>query len=228
MTMSESGDTMVEVLRRANPVPGGQTADRRSSPSAHALLAGIIAEPPQRVSRRMRRRVLLVSVAVVCYAAADRHARRIVTPAVGDPRESCARLFENGTFADIGITRVPPRGFDVCALPGGVPGVFPGESGSVCKRLGYPEAAPDRRDITDFLVAIDRRVSASCVPRAPAERIIESEEVKHGLRGWKIELGARRYDSAHPCTSLNAVPAKETITLVPIADPRVPPPTIGR
>jgi hypothetical protein len=246
MSTNESGDTMVEAFRRANPVPASQTEGRRSMPSAHALFADIVAERPPRVSRRLRRRVLLIAIAVAliglllaafvlvrkdatdpstdvaCYAAPDLHARRILTAPLGDPRQTCARLFEEGAFAGVGIKHAPAPGFDVCSLAG-APAVFPGESGSVCKRLGLPEASVGDPKMAKATTEMDRRVSASCMPREPAVRIIESVLAKYGLKGWTIELGPSEYDSAHPCTSMGIHPGTRTIMLIPYADPRLPP-----
>ena len=65
MSDYEPGDTMVEALRRANPVPADRAASRRSRPSAHALFADIIEQRP----RRVRRRVLVIALVIVLVAA---------------------------------------------------------------------------------------------------------------------------------------------------------------
>ena len=159
MSDYEPGDTMVEAFRRANPVPADQAGSRRSLPSAHALFADVIAQRP----RRVRRRVLLIVIAIalvalmlmavaalqragtsaagapVCYGSDSLQGPRVVV-AGGDPIQACAPLWESGRF---GGTKVPD--FDVCVLPSGVLAVFPGESGSVCSRLDLPASSGDNR-----------------------------------------------------------------------------------
>ena len=63
----EPGDTMVEALRRANPVSVGSTEGRRSQPSAHTLFAHVVEQPPRR-ARRVRRRVLVIAIVIVVLA----------------------------------------------------------------------------------------------------------------------------------------------------------------
>src|SRR5204863_23442 len=75
-------------------------------------------------------------LSVACYAKASlaTGTASIVTPSLGNPVKACAALWAAGDF---GTTNVP--GLDACVLPGGAPAVFPGESGSVCDRLGLKQ-----------------------------------------------------------------------------------------
>src|ERR1700722_12715052 len=105
----EPGDTMIEALRRANPVPVGSTDGRRSQPSAHALFAHVIEQPPRR-ARRARRRVLVIAIVIIvlaliiaafastrrqkssqplnvaCYSAPNLNATHVIVSDTGDPK----------------------------------------------------------------------------------------------------------------------------------------------
>jgi hypothetical protein len=232
MSDVEPGDTMVEALRRANPVPADQVAGRRSLPSAHALYADVTAQRP----RRVRKRVLLVAIAIivltviliaatfvrresssvgvapVCYSSASMSSPRVV--AIGDdPRAACVGLWTHGRF---GSGAAP--NFDVCVLPSGVLAVFPGEAGSVCPRLDLPESSGDDR-IARFSDDISREVQGTCIGFDPATHIIKREMHRLGVSGWTVERGARVFDADHPCASTSVDPVAHTVTVVAYPDP---------
>ena len=232
MSDYEPGDTMMEALRRSNPVPTA-VIDRRSLPSAHALFAEIVAQP----TRRVRRRVLLIafalvlialmimafvavrrvgtslSIAPVCYSADSLSAPRVVA-AGGDPEQACAQVWAGGRFA----TRVVPD-FDVCVLPSGVLAVFPGESGSVCSRLDLPQSSGDNR-VERFVDSVNREVSATCISRDRAAEIVNGEIAQRGLSDWKVATGAGWDDPTHTCASIGQDPSTRTIFVVGMKDPR--------
>src|SRR5436190_17067590 len=116
MSDDELSGAIVTALRRANPVPDDQVAGRRSLPSAHALFAEIVSQPPRRV--RPRRAVAFAVVvaviaaavaafavvqrddsspelSVACYAKASlaTGTASIVTPSLGNPVKACAALW---------------------------------------------------------------------------------------------------------------------------------------
>jgi hypothetical protein len=232
MSDYEPGDTLVEALRRSNPIPAG-SLDRRSLPSADALFGEIVTHR----TRRVRRRVLLValalvlvalmlmafvqvrrvgtslSVAPVCYGADSLGARRVVVGA-GDPEHACAQVWAGGEF---GARAVPD--FDVCVLSSGVPAVFPGEAGSVCSRLDLPQSSGDNR-VERFVDAVNREVSATCIGRYRALQVVDEEIAKRDVPGWKAEIGAGWDDPSRMCASIAADPATNTISIVAIKDPR--------
>ena len=243
MSMTDPGDNMIEALRRANPVPARQPEHRRALPSAHALFADIVTNTPPRGPRRARVRasgmivavVLIVPAlvafvhvqkdppslptSVVCYSAADLGARRIVVGSAGDAAKACASVWSKGGFAGLGTTPRSGTGFDVCVLPTGVAAVFPGESGSVCSRLGLAQSSGGDENIPRFAAETDRRVSASCIGHDAAAQIIRSELEANGLSGWTIKRSARRFDAAHPCASIYVDAPARTVGIVPIANP---------
>jgi hypothetical protein len=237
----ESGDTVVEAFRRANPVPDGEATNRRAQPSAHALFAEIVANPP-RSPRRRARVVLAATLAVVllagiflafaivdgtapdvaaaprCYETASLSARSIVV-AGPDLQSACAQLFANG---DLGTGTVPSS-FDVCVTAGGAPAVFPGESGSVCKGLGLASANPTSADVR--VRAFESQVSAAiqekCVGYDAARDIVEHGLDQFDLKGWTVEPNpdAEPFSDARPCASI-AFPGSQTVFIVPVGDPR--------
>jgi len=228
----EPGDTLVEALRRANPVPADQVAGRRSMPSAHALYADVISQRP----RRVRKRVLLIAIAIVlltviliaamfvrresnsvgsapvCYSSASMTSSRVV--AIGDdPRAACVGLWTHGRF---GSGAAP--NFDVCVLPSGVLAVFPGEAGSVCPRLDLPESSGDDR-VARFSDDISREVQGTCVGFDPAARIIKRAMHRLGVSGWTVTRGARAFDAIHPCASVAVDAAARKVIVVAYPDP---------
>jgi hypothetical protein len=231
MSEHEPGDTMVEALRRSNPVPVA-VIDRRSLPSAHALFADIVAQP----TRRVRRRVLVIAVAIalialmvmgfvalrrvgtslssapVCYGADSLSAQKVVASAA-DPEQACAQVWAGGRFG----TRVVPD-FDMCVLPSGVLAVFPGEAGSVCSRLDLPQSSGDNR-VERFIDSVNRRVSASCIGRDRATEIVDAEIARRGLAKWKAEIGAGWDDPSRTCASVAADPSTKTVFIVAIINP---------
>lgn len=233
MSDYEPGDTMVEALRRSNPVPAAAVIDRRSLPYAHALFAEIVAQP----TRRVRRRVLLIalalvliaallmafvavrrvgtslSIAPVCYGADSLSAQKIVASG-GDPQQACAQVWAGGRFG----TRAVPD-FDVCVLPSGVLAVFPGEAGSVCRRLDLPASSGDNR-VERFIDAVNREVSAACVGRDRALEIVNGEIATRGLTSWKAEVGAGWNDVNHTCASIASDSSTNTILIVGMKDVR--------
>jgi len=241
--MSMTGDTMVEALRRANPVPDIRTDGFRSQPSAHALFADIVTRPAPGVWRHRRRvRALVIVIAivaiglalvafvavrkdaptlptsVVCYSSADLGARRIVVGSTGDAAKACESIWSSGGFAGLGTQR-SASGFDVCVLPSGVAAVFPGESGSVCSRLGLAASSGGDERIPSFAAETDRRVSASCIGHDPAEQIIKDELAKHGLDDWTVKRSPRPFDAGHPCASIYVDAPAHQVGIVPIANP---------
>jgi hypothetical protein len=231
MSDYERSDTMVvEALRRANPVPSDFAASPRSRPSAHALFADIVEQRPRRVRRRvlvlivvialtaallmafvaLRRVGTSLSTAPVCYQADSLESQRVVATA-GDAKQACAALWTSGRFG----SAVPD--FDVCVLPSGALGVFPGEAGSVCSQLDLPESSGDNR-IERFVDALNRRITASCVPPDQAKRIAEKELASRGLTNWTVTAGEA--DAKHPCASVSPHTSERTIVLIPIKNPR--------
>jgi hypothetical protein len=231
MSDYEPGDTMVEALRRANPVPLDPAVSRRSRPSANARFAEIVAERP----RRVRRRVLVIVIAIAlialmlmafvmirresgtlaaapaCYAADSLTAPRVI--ASGDsPAHACAALWESGRFGTHGVPK-----FDVCVLPSGVAAVFPGESGSVCAKLDLPEESGDDR-LERFADSVNRQVSGACVDAERADEIVQAELSHVGLAGWTV-VPARPFDAEHPCATIAFNDATKTIHFVGIANP---------
>lgn len=226
MSAHEHGDTMVDALRRANPVPMREGDSRRATPSAHALFAEIIAAPTRRRSSRTRSRVIVIVIAIillvlalvafvavrkdnptqpttaVCYSAADLGARRIVVGVASDAAAACATVWNNGDFAAMGIKSQAPAGYDVCVLPTGVAAVFPGEAGSVCAKLGLPEALAGDKNVAGFAAEADARLDAVCMKFDPAARIVKSELEKWRLDGWTIKRGDFPYTAARPCTAI--------------------------
>ena len=233
MSDHEPGDTMVEALRRSNPVPAASVIDRRSLPSAHARFAEIVAQP----TRRVRRRVLLIalalaliaallmafvavrrigtslSIAPVCFGADSLSSQKIVASG-GDPQQVCAQVWAGGRFG----TRAVPD-FDVCVLPSGVPAVFPGEAGSVCRRLDLPASSGDNR-VGRFIDAVNREVSATCMSRDRALEFVNGEIATRGLEGWKAEVGAGWDDPKHSCASIGPDMSTNTIFIVGQNDAR--------
>ena len=237
MSGHEPNDTMVETLRRANPVPVEPGVSRRAAPSAHALYADIVSQRP----RRVRRRVLVIALAVIllalmlmaftvvrrggtslaqapeCFASDSLHARAVV--AVGDdPVHACADLWSRGAFG-----RGAAPDFDVCVLQSGVLGVFPGESGSVCARLGLPESSGGDNKVARFSDAISRRVEGECIGFARAEQIIRIELRQRRLSGWVIKRGVGGFDSARPCATTAVDAATRTVVVIATANPFVAP-----
>ena len=239
MSAHEPSDTMIEELRRANPVPMAAVEGRRSLPSAHALFAEIVAQPPRRVGRRTRRRVLFVVIAIAliallvagfmvvrrdeakvplsaaCYASASLNSRRLIVPADTNPARACAGFWSDGTFAKHDVPH-----FDVCVLPSGVPAVFPGESGSVCDRLRLSEYRASPHDISGFAAAVNGRVAGKCMGASAAERIVKAALVKFRLDGWTIAHDPRPFTAATPCASLYVDPPARRVTIIPIIDVR--------
>ena len=232
MSDYEPGDTMVEALRRSNPIPAG-AVDRRSLPSADALFGEIVAHRTRRVGHRVQLLALALalvalmlmafvqarrvgtplSVAPVCYDADSLSAPRVVASA-GDPEHACAQVWAAGEFG----TRAVPD-FDVCVLSSGVPAVFPGEAGSVCSRLDLPQSSGDNR-VERFIDAVNRDVSASCTSRDRALVVVDEEIAKRDLSSWKAEIGAGWDDPSRTCASIAADPATNTISIVAIENPR--------
>jgi hypothetical protein len=156
MSDDDATVALLDALQRANPVSVDSVSDRRDLPSAHALFAEITARPP----RRIRRRTMIVVIALLvlaiasvlgafafvdrasepnpsvrplCFERADRDSLAIV--GVGsDLDQACAALWG----AEGGFAGPAPAAFDRCLLDTGAVGVFPGESGSVCDDLGLP------------------------------------------------------------------------------------------
>jgi hypothetical protein len=239
MNGHEPNDTMVEALRRANPVPVEPGDSRRAMPSAHALYADIVSHRP----RRVRRRVLLIALAVIllalalmafavvrrggtslavapeCFESDSLHARAVVA-AGDDPVHACADLWTRGAFG-----RGAAPDFDVCVLRSGVLGVFPGESGSVCGRLDLPESSGGDNRVARFSDAISRKVQGECIGFARAEQIISSELRDRRLSGWTIKRGVGGFDRARPCASTAVDGAKRTVVVIAIANPFVVPPS---
>jgi len=228
----ESGDTIVEALRRANPVPAGAGVSRRSLPSAHALFADVIS----RRTRAVRRRVLLVAIAIallallllgfaalrrqgtslsiapVCFGSDSVHGPKVVA-AGGDPEQACATVWAGGRF---GATAAPD--FDVCVLPSGVLGVFPGESGSVCPRLDLPESSGDDR-VERFVDSIDAQVSGACTGLEQAENIVNTEIAKRQFSGWTIAAPTGGFDAARTCASIAVDPGSRKVSIIGILNP---------
>jgi hypothetical protein len=248
MSVHEPGDTMVEALRRANPVPVGQGESRRALPSAHALFADIIAEPPARRATRARTRTVAIIIAIVllvlaalafvalrkdsptqptsvaCYSSADLNARRIVVVLSGDAVQTCEAMWSNGDFADLGVKERPTGSFDVCVLPTGVAAVFPGESGSVCSRLGLPESSGGDKNIPGFAKETDGRLNDVCMGYDQAEQIVKGELKKWRLEGWTITRGDRPFNADYPCASIAVdAPARQVvIASYPNVEPPAP------
>ena len=238
MSDDEPGETMVEALRRANPVTPAGSVSRRSFASADALFADVVA----RRSRRVPHRVLLIALVIVlvalmvmafvavrrqrasvevgseCYAADSLDARRVVAPPA-DPERSCAELWAAG---DLGRGAVPD--FDVCTLPAGLLAVFPGESGSVCSRLDLPEYAGDN-SIDRFAHSVNGQVSSACIGLRPAEQIVTREIAHRHLSGWTFKRRPGGFDTQRPCASIAVDPAAHTVFIVATFDPFVPPPS---
>jgi hypothetical protein len=239
MSDHEPGDTMVDALRRANPVPVEPGVSRRAMPSAHALYADIVSQRP----RRVRRRVLVIALVVIllglilmafavvrrggsslaqapeCFASDSLHARAVV--AVGDdPVHACAELWTRGAFG-----RGAAPDFDVCVLRSGVLGVFPGESGSVCGRLDLPESSGGDNSVARFSDAISRKVEGECIGFARAEQIIRSELRDRKLSGWVVKRGVGGFDSARPCATTAVDGATRTVVVIATANPFVVPPS---
>jgi hypothetical protein len=237
MSDFEPGDTMVEALRSANPVPAARTVGRRDLPSAHALFAEIIAEPPRRVRSRVRRRVLVVAIAIIviallaaafaltrrqkstvplnisCYSGPSLGARSIVVSSNGNPERACAQVWASHQFGE--HASVPD--FDVCVLKSGVLGVFPGESGSVCPRLGRPGQSGSNSS-AGFAGALSAQFNAhsGCISRDAAEKLVRDDLAQRGLNGWQILRSPYAFSASKPCASvLIDVPAR-TVTIVPI------------
>ena len=228
MSTNESGDTMVEALPPRQPRSGG--SDRRPAVAAvgarvvrrdhrRAARSRLPATAPARAGDRHRDRLARAVARGVRRGSAGRgrirrwrsratrpptlHARRIVTPAVGDPRASCAaavrerdvRRPRDHAGAASGLRRV--RAAD--GSPRGVPG-------RVGERVHAPRPARGR---ARRRIRRGFRWSPSiggCRLRAcaqdPAVRIIESEERKHGLARLDHRAAARRTTRHIPCTSI--------------------------
>ena len=239
MSDADPGGAVTEALRRANPVPDERTAGRRSQPSAHALFAGVVAQRPRRVRRRPL--VLLIAIVVLvlllagfvavrrthaslplgtsCYTKADLGAPKVIVGSGASPAAACAQLWRTG---QLGTGSVPS--FDTCVLPSGVIAVFPGESGSVCARLGLPEQSGNN-DVAAFADQVNRQVSGACIGADAAEKIINRALAAHGFHGWTVKRGAAPFDDAEPCASLAFDVARRTITLIAIPSPFVTPST---
>ena len=152
-----------------------------------------------------------------CFASDSLHARAVV--AVGDdPVHTCADLWTRGAFG-----RGSAPDFDVCVLQSGVLGVFPGESGSVCGRLGLPESSGGDNSVARFSDAISRRVEGECIGFARAEQIIRSELRQRRLSGWTIKRGVGGFDTARPCASTAVDGTKRTVVVIATANPFVVP-----
>jgi hypothetical protein len=238
MSTDGYGDTLVEALRRANPVPVRVTEGRRAMPSAHALYADIIAESPPRRPSRARSRAVVIVIAiillvlalvafvavrsgkpseassVVCYSAASLDAQRIVVGPAGDPEQACASVWSNGGFAALGVKAHAAAGFDVCVLPTGVAAVFPGESGSVCPGLHLPSSKGGDANVVGFAAAVDAQLNATCTRYAPAERVVKRELKKWRLHGWTITRSSRPFDADNPCAAVAVDAEKHEVGIV--------------
>ncbi len=250
MTDDDIGVALLDALTRANPVPTDELGGRRDLPSAHALFAEITAQRP----RRVRRRTVIVAVALVVLALAAllgafalvHHDEPTVVgsvecaptakypimhgsvaPSGGDPIAACAALWHDGTFGTGG----PSNGLDACVLPGGAVGVFPGEYGSVCPGLGLPPAqsSPSVDKLERFENDTSEAVRENCVGYDDAHAIVEGELAKYGYAGWTIELrpGAVPYSAENPCSSMYFEPDSRAAFIVPTtpAYPGQPVPT---
>jgi hypothetical protein len=233
----EMSVALLESLRRANPVPVDEVANRRDLPSAHALFAEITAERP----RRVRRRTIVIAIALVvvalaalvgafalvdrsqpevtaprCYERASLTAQSFVTASGGDLRAACTELWKQGFFG----TGPVPAQFDVCELPQGAPGVFPGESGSVCPALGLREADVPSSD--EQLFEFQHQASAAvrepdCLTYDQAHAVVEHYLAKFGMHGWTIgrSPNAVPFSAEYPCASLYVPPGQTTVMIVP-------------
>jgi len=231
----EMSVSLLESLRRANPVPVDEVANRRDLPSADALFAEITAERP----RRVRRRTVVLAIALVvlalaalvgafalvdrsepdvtaprCYKSASLTAQSVVTGSGGDLRAACTELWKQGFF---GAGPVPTQ-FDVCVLPQGAPGVFPGESGSVCPALGLREAQPTSSDEQAF--EFQHQASAAvrepdCLSYDRAHAVVERYLAQFKLHGWTIGRSPVPFSSDYPCASLYFPSGQTTVVIVP-------------
>ena len=234
MSDVDRDDPTADALRRANPVPLDRVSPHPSDGAARALLERVLGHP-----RRRSRRPLLVATTtallvvfvvgltasravhredapdpfnLVCYASDSLTARRVVVSAP-DVDHACAAAWQHGPF---GAGVVPE--FDACVLSSGGIGVFPGESGSVCPRLGLPEF--DGGDqVARFSSETGTRVAQRCIGLDAAERMVRDEIAKFGLRGWTVAQGAQSFDAKRPCASLAFVEAHRKVLVVAIADP---------
>jgi len=234
----EMSVALLESLQRANPVPVDEVANRRDLPSAHALFAEITAQRP----RRVRRRTVVIAIALVvlalaalvgafalvnrsepevtaprCYESASLTAQSFVTASGGDLRAACADLWKQGFFGPGPV----PSHFDVCVLPQGAPGVFPGEAGSVCGPLGLREAHVTSSD--EQLLEFERRASEAvrepdCLTYDEAHDVVAHYLDEFGLHGWTIGPSPKlpAFSDENPCASLYFATGRRTVVIVPV------------
>jgi hypothetical protein len=240
MSDDELSGTIVTALRRANPVPVEQVDGRRSLPSAHALFAEIVSQPPRRVRPR---RVVAFAVVValiaatfaafaavnrddattgtstVCYAERNLKSEHEVA-GFGDPVQVCTQLWHDGAFGD----RPVPKEFDACVLSTGAPAVFPGEAGSVCSTLGLANLRVSSLEarIQAFTAETGPLVKpeGGCIDDAAAQAIVRRKLQKFGLDDWTIaHYPDQPYTDEFPCASMAVVPESRQVFLVPFPRP---------
>ena len=232
----EAGDTVVEAFRRANPVPAGTTAGRRSQPSAHALFADIVSRPPRRHRGRAFIAIAVAGAvavaglvvafahidrdqpnpaqAVECFAAANLDARKVVRGGSADPAATCSSLWTDGTFGN-----GPVPNLDVCVLDG-VAAVFPtGESGAACDALHLPRGQDYGSAVARFRDAVTATLNDECVGEADGRSIIQRALDQYGLSDWTIVSSSTPFGAELRCSSIAIDARARTVTLVPTVDP---------
>ncbi|MDZ4826016.1 MAG: hypothetical protein SGJ13_06065 [Actinomycetota bacterium] len=214
--MHEHDDLLV-ALARANPVATA-AIDRRALPAADDLFERVVTGGRPRRDRRVLVAVaIIIAIAlgllafglvrrespekslggVVCHPSLDLTGSRFVSFEAGGAVDVCADAWERGLVGE-----GPVPNLSACILDTGVIGVFPGEAGTTCARLGLPVALERDADLVNFGRDLGTTLNEECIGADEAIAVVEAKFEEWGMDGWVVSLGAGPpFDAEYPCAS---------------------------